>query len=78
MCTPRHDLSPSTVLFTVETNHWSSRLGLITYCRTGKSSLVVLKYDKTFKLVVLKYKCHGDMGRGRLAQTYASREGDMS
>ena len=22
--------------------------------------------------------CHGDMGRGRLARTYASREGDMS
>jgi hypothetical protein len=22
--------------------------------------------------------CHGDMGRGRLARTYSSREGDMS
>ncbi len=22
--------------------------------------------------------CHGDVGRGRLARTYASREGDMS
>ena len=25
-----------------------------------------------------KAGCHGDVGRGRLARTYASREGDMS
>ena len=34
--------------------------------------------DRCTKLVGQSFNCHGDMGRGRLARTYSSREGDMS
>ena len=56
MCTTRHGLTQGTARFAAETNRWSEiRTHYILEVREVHKLVILRKYDKLLKLVVLKY-----------------------